>query len=112
MTPLEIFTILTSGISTTHPVTVREGENMYEIAEDLELKGLFTRKRFLGLQRSQFIQSLGFFNKENLPHSLEGYLFPDTYFFDRTQTDTDIVKQMVKRFYSAWSTQEEQPQKS
>jgi UPF0755 protein len=30
--------------------------------------------------------------------SLEGYLFPDTYQFTRTQTMTDIVATMVKRF--------------
>src|SRR4051794_36892703 len=40
MTPVEIYRILTSGISVVHPLTVREGENMYEIADDLAAKGM------------------------------------------------------------------------
>jgi len=49
MTPLEIFAILKSGISIHRPVTIREGENMYEVARQLELKGLAKAKEFLEL---------------------------------------------------------------
>lgn len=108
MTPIEIFSILTSGISASHPVTVREGENMYEVADDLESKHLATREHFLSLCRDpHFIASLGFFQKEQLPVSLEGYLFPDTYFFNRTQTDSEMTRQMVRRFFTAWGKREE-----
>src|SRR4051794_1656135 len=34
--PLDVLSTITSGISVAHPVTIREGENMYEIATDLE----------------------------------------------------------------------------
>src|SRR4051812_33196512 len=36
MSPFEIFSTITSGISAAHPLTIREGENMYEIAGDLQ----------------------------------------------------------------------------
>ncbi len=111
MTPIEIFSVLTSGISIVHPVTVREGENIYEIADDLTAKGLATRSHFLFLcQNHEFIQTLGLSESQNPPPhltSLEGYVFPDTYFFDRSMTDSEIIKQMVKHFFAFWGKKEE-----
>jgi cell division protein YceG involved in septum cleavage len=75
MSPGEIFDVITSGVSIAHPVTVREGENMYEIADDLAAKGLSVRARFLEVCRNgKFIES---FNRFHVPRptSLEGYLF-------------------------------------
>ena len=60
MTPLELLGVITSGISVVHPVTVREGENMYEIAADLASKRLATREAFIGLCKSPtFIATTG-----------------------------------------------------
>ena len=36
LTPIEVFSVITSGLSIQHPVTVREGENVYEIAADIK----------------------------------------------------------------------------
>jgi UPF0755 protein len=105
MSPIEIFSTLTSGISAAHPITVREGENFYEIANDLEAKGLASAEHFVRLCKDpQFIASLGIF-KEKLPPTLEGYFFPDTYFFNRTLTDSDMIKQMVRHFLVFWTPQ-------
>lgn len=106
MTPIEIFGVITSGISVAHPVTVREGENMYEIGADLESKGLAPKVRFVELCRNQkMIAALGF--QTPTPPSLEGYLFPDTYFFNKTMSVEEIIRSMVKRFHSAWGEKEE-----
>lgn len=108
MTPLAVLNTFTSGVSAAHPLTVREGENMYEIAEDLSSKGLTTREIFLTLCRDPaFIASLGFFG-ENLPSTLEGYLFPDTYFFNRTLKAEDMLRSMVKHFFQFWSKAEDE----
>lgn len=102
MTPLELLGTLSSGVSINHPLTVREGENMYEIADSLEEKGLGTKERFLALSRSpKFIASLGF--KVPLPQTLEGYLYPETYFINRSMSVEDIIRQMVKRFIAVWA---------
>jgi len=107
MTPLEIFSVLISGVSVPHPITVREGENSYEIGDDLAAKGLATRAQFLALCKDpQFISSLGLF-KGDVPSNLEGYLFPDTYFFNKTLTASDMAKQMVKHFYDSWGKAQE-----
>ncbi len=108
MSPIEIFSVITSGISASHPLTVREGENIYEIADDLHLKGMSTRESFLELcKNSAFIQTLGYFSEKTQPKDLEGYLFPDTYFFDRTLTEENVIRQMIKRFSSRWGQKEE-----
>ena len=105
MTPLEVFSTITSGLSIVHPVTVREGENMYEIAMDLESKKLARKEDFLALCRNpQFIHSVG------LPpevKSLEGYLFPDTYNFNKTLTAQDMAIQMVHHANQVWTEKDE-----
>ncbi len=105
MTPLELLSILTSGISVNHPITVREGENMYEIATDLGTKTLASAERFLELCKdTKFMLTLGF--TAPLPPTLEGYLFPDTYFINRTMSPEDIVRSMVKHANAIWGPKE------
>jgi UPF0755 protein len=106
MSAIELLAVVTSGVSVAHPVTVREGENMYEIAEDIETKRLAPSAKLLALFRdARFIATLGF--GASAPATLEGYLFPDTYNFDRTLTPEEITRRMVKRFFSQWGTTEE-----
>lgn len=106
MSPIEIFSVITSGISVALPLTLREGENMYELADNLQNKGLADRTAFLRLCRDKaFMSSLGF--STPLPPSLEGYLFPDTYFFQRTTTPEELIRQMVKNGQSIWGEKEE-----
>lgn len=105
MTPIEIFSTLTSGISVPHPLTVIEGQNMYEIASSLAANGMANREQFLALcQNVAFIKALGL-QDENIV-SLEGYIFPDTYYFNKTMSTEDMVRQMVKHFLSHWGPAE------
>ena len=105
MTPLQVFETITSGLSIVHPVTIREGENMYEVSVDLESKKLASRADFIGLCKNpQFIQSVG------LPvevKTLEGYLYPDTYNFNKTQTAQDMAVQMVRHANQVWTQKDE-----
>ena len=106
MSPFQILNVLTSGISVNHPVTVREGENMYEIADDIQAKGLAKKERFIALCKDRkFMATLGI--KDPLPPSLEGFLFPDTYFFNRTMQAEDLARQMYRRFTVSWGPSEE-----
>ena len=104
--PLEIFKVITSGVSVVHRITVREGENMYEIAKAIEQEKLGISDKFLNLCRDpKFIQSLGL----PLPPSgtLEGYLYPETYFFNRSLTLEDMIRQMVRKFQTVWTPEYE-----
>lgn len=104
--PIEIFSIITSGISIAHPVTVREGENMYEVAWDIGGKKLAAREKFIELCKDpKFIATLGF--KHPLPKTLEGYLYPDTYHFNRAMSAEDMIRQMVRHFNTVWGEKED-----
>lgn len=102
LTPLQIFKILTSGVSMNHPLTIREGENMYEIADEVGARKLADRQEFLDLCKDpKVMASLGF--KPPYPKNLEGYLFPETYFFNRTTTPDTMIRQMVRRANAIWT---------
>jgi UPF0755 protein len=106
MTPMDVFGVITSGISVVHPITVREGENMYDIAADIEKNKLAPKARILALCRDpKLIAALGL--KTEGANSLEGYLFPDTYHFNRAMSPEEMVRAMVRRFLGTWTQNED-----
>jgi len=76
-------------------VTVPEGYTMFDIADAVEEAGLGSRDEFLKQAREQTSLVEDFAPQAT---TLEGYLFPDTYQFTRTQGMKDIVETMVRRF--------------
>lgn len=108
MSPIEIFSILTSGVSIGYPLTIREGANLYQVAESLEKLGLVKRQEFIDLCKSQeTLRALGFgAGGEALPPSMEGYLFPQTYFLNRSMSPMQILKKIYARFEAEWRTLE------
>lgn len=99
--PIEIFSVITSGISVGYRVTIPEGSNMYQIGALLEGQNLASKNEFVRLCRDRgLMKELGFV--EPLPASLEGYLFPETYFFNRTLSPRAMAKQMVQNFLRHW----------
>jgi len=69
-------------------VTIPEGKNIVEIADILEKKGLIKNK-------DDFI-------KHAKEKKLEGFLFPDTYFFPLKISIEGITYTMWKRFNEVW----------
>jgi UPF0755 protein len=86
---------LARGDIYVHTVTIPEGYNLYDIAGVVQLAGLGSAQDFLNAVRENvvFIRDL-----DPAATSLEGYLFPDTYGFTRTQTMQDMIAVMVHRF--------------
>ena len=86
---------LARGDVYVHTVVIPEGFNMFDIAKALEAGGLGRAEDFLKVATTDttLISDLA-------PHaaSLEGYLFPNTYEFTRTQTMHDMATEMVKQF--------------
>jgi UPF0755 protein len=78
-----------------HTVVVPEGFTMFDIAHAVEAAGLGPATDFLKVVQSDtaLIADLA-----PSTHSLEGYLFPDTYEFSRMQTMEDMAAAMVKQF--------------
>jgi len=78
----EIYDRLAHGDIAIHSVVVPEGFNLWEVAAQFEAAGLCTRAEFLDAagKNHSMINDL-----DPAAQSLEGYLFPDTYRFTRTQ---------------------------
>ena len=77
-----------------HTVVVPEGFTLFDIARAIEAAGLGPAGDFLKVAQSD----TGLIAFAPNAHSLEGYLFPDTYEFTRMMTMQDIAASMVKRF--------------
>lgn len=94
-TALEVYSRLARGDVYFHTVVIPEGYNIFDIAQALENSGLSSRDEFLSVARNErgLIADL-----DPQAPSLEGYLFPDTYHFSRTQSPRDMAAAMVKRF--------------
>ncbi len=78
-----------------HTVVVPEGFTMFDIARAIEEAGLGSADQFLKVAQSDtsLIADLA-----PAAHSLEGYLFPDTYQFSRMMTMQDMAATMVRQF--------------
>jgi UPF0755 protein len=91
----EILRKLVDGDVKKHTVVVPEGFTVRLIAARLAANGLVDEKEFLRLARDrEFLATL----KIPAP-SAEGFLFPDTYNFDRTMDARMILKTMSDRFW-------------
>ena len=86
---------LVRGDIYVHTVVIPEGFTMFDIAQAVQEAGLGSNQEFLAVARSnvELISDLAPEAK-----SLEGYLFPNTYEFTRTQSMKDIAAAMVKQF--------------
>ena len=94
LTPYKVLRELNQGSMVQQSITIPEGASLKQIAELLENGGWLNPDRFLELSHDQsFIGKLGL----DLA-SLEGYLFPDTYLFERGGHDAEaIITSMVSQ---------------
>jgi UPF0755 protein len=78
-----------------HTVVIPEGFTMFDIARAIEAAGLGPADDFLNVARSDTVLVA---DLDPQAHSLEGYLFPDTYRFTRMMTMQEMAAAMVKQF--------------
>lgn len=92
---LEVHDRLVRGDIYVHTVVIPEGYTIFDIAQAMQDAGLGSRQRFLELAHSEvgLISDLSPDAK-----SLEGFLFPNTYEFTRTQSMKEMLGAMVKQF--------------
>ena len=91
----EVYARIRRGDVYTKAVTIPEGANIFDVAVRLEQAGLGDRQEFLeaAAQQTALVADL-----DPAAKSLEGYLFPDTYFFARKAGPAQICAMMVRRF--------------
>lgn len=99
MSAEEILTKLLAGRVVLHPITIPEGFTMTQIGQLLGQLDITDQAEFLRLARDpEFIQSLGI-----QAASLEGYLFPETYYFARWTKPKDVIRPMVDGVKRMWT---------
>ncbi len=98
--PKELLFELVAAKPIQHPVTIPEGLVIDEIAAIFAEGGWCDQETYIRLAHdTDFIKSLGF---ESID-SLEGYLFPDTYYLTHKGQETaDIIRMQVRRHRSVW----------
>ncbi|VVS91139.1 endolytic transglycosylase MltG [Desulfoluna spongiiphila] len=106
MTPEAILTVLTSGRVHLRRITIPEGYTVKQIAEVVEKSGLGKAGHITDLCFSE-----PFIRRMDLPDgapSLEGYLFPETYLFEKATTEEAILTAMVERFKAVFTQELQQ----
>lgn len=109
MTMDQVIDELQRGQVADRVVTVIEGWRGEQIAEHLEALGAFSGADFLAVIGSgpdQFLHD--FLPDQPSANSLEGYLFPDTYFVGAETTAREFVRFMLDRFGQVYGAQERQ----
>jgi peptidoglycan lytic transglycosylase G len=98
ISPGELLDYFVAGRARYVSFTVPEGLSLSEIAERLEQRELGRAEVFLALTRDpQFIAGLNL-PMQQQPATLEGFLFPETYYFQSGVSEASIVTAMVELF--------------
>ena len=95
MSTTDILSLIVKGQQSIVKVTVPEGWTINKIAHLLEQKGITEADDFIAAAHSAAIV-----NELNIPgDSVEGYLFPDTYFYPEVYPAESIIRVMVETFF-------------
>lgn len=100
---LDVLTAMEEGRVVLHHVTIPEGATAREVAALLQQEGLADRDRFLNLVFDPVFAS----RVDPEATMLEGFLFPDTYYFTKGLREETIIEKMVARFFRAFPLEEE-----
>ena len=99
MTPLKILDMMVNGSVKLYKLTIPEGFNIFQISGIVKKSGFADKAEFLNFATDPAIS-----RKMGIEATtLEGYLFPDTYFFPKGVTAERIISKMVARFREVFS---------
>jgi UPF0755 protein len=93
---VDVHNLLVAGYQEQVKLTIPEGWTLKKIAGYVEEKGIATSEEFTAAASSGALLEQFALPAENL----EGYLFPDTYFFPRGYPAYGVVEEMVENFFS------------
>jgi UPF0755 protein len=104
MLPLEIIGLIKSGRVVQYEITIPEGYTLAQISRVVEEKKLARSEEFIRRATDPVFlqQSLGLD-----ADSLEGYLYPESYYFSKRVGSEGILRAMVKRFETVYTPEME-----
>lgn len=98
MTPLQLLQDLAEGRVVQLRLTIPEGFTLRQIARAAEEAGLVPAENFIAVA-----EDAAFAEERGIPaDTLEGYLFPDTYFFPPSASARDIAGALLDRFQAVF----------
>lgn len=102
----DIFEIIQKGEQEEQiAVTFPEGFILYQFAQRIEESGLGTADEFIEATNEYFISKGYTFDTSNLYFNMEGYLFPDTYYFTKNQSMDQIVSKLASTMEDVFTDQ-------
>ncbi len=99
--PARILDQLLNNRVKLYRLTIPEGLNMEETAAVVAKTGLCGADLFLALCRDPDVIS----DLDIPSHTLEGFLFPDTYFFPKTTTCRQMIQKMTDTFFAVYTSE-------
>jgi UPF0755 protein len=99
VSPISAAKMLVRGETVAERIVIPEGRTARQIGQILEISHIVSAESFLkAVNNPALAKSL------DIPSSsCEGYLFPDTYFFEQNSNPEDIIIRMVNKFWAALS---------
>ena len=97
--PLDIMHILFKGRTLKYRITIPEGSTIFDIASIVAETGLLSREEFFN--SAQDPETTAFFGID--APSMEGFLYPDTYYLAPHMTPREIMGKMVERFHEVFT---------
>ena len=101
MTLNEFVNLLTDSNKDKVYITIPEGYTIDDIAEKLEENNICNSKEFIESVKNYELPKY-ISNNPNKRYNLEGFLFPDTYSFNKNENADFIIKTMLNRFEKVW----------
>ncbi|MCP4695124.1 MAG: endolytic transglycosylase MltG, partial [Desulfobacterales bacterium] len=98
LSPTAILEKLVAGEVLLHKLTIPEGYNLRQIAKAAASQGFGSETAFYQAAADPELA----LKYEIDARTLEGYLFPDTYYFPRSVTPRKIIDSMVRRFWEVF----------
>ncbi|GAA0861207.1 endolytic transglycosylase MltG [Paraclostridium tenue] len=93
-------------------VTIPEGSTYKEVIKYLTSKGIGNKEVYEKLINNpkEFYSEFKFLDEKDII-SLEGFLYPDTYHFDKNVTEKEVLSTMLKRFEKMYTDKFKREQK-
>tara|TARA_Y100001970_G_scaffold252343_1_gene326069 strand:+ start:723 stop:1757 length:1035 start_codon:yes stop_codon:yes gene_type:complete len=97
----DIINLLVFGSPEVKRITILEGWNIKQISKHLSAKMGFDYNNLINIMNdNDFVNSLGI-----LSDNLEGYLYPDTYYFFEGEEEKSVIKRLVREHRKFWSNE-------
>ncbi|HHO77024.1 MAG TPA: endolytic transglycosylase MltG [Deltaproteobacteria bacterium] len=102
--PMDIIHILFKGRTLRYRITIPEGSDLFAVGDIIAATGLLTKEDFI--RSASDTGSPEFFGLDS--QSMEGFLYPDTYYLSPNMTALEMMAKMVERFNQIFTPEMQQ----